>query len=175
MFQFQDTTIKLNKQNGFTLIELILYIALVTIILSALVPFAWSTVETGVKSSVQQEVNANARYISERTKYEIRNASGINSVSATSISLATSTPATNPTVIDLLGGNIRIKQGVGSTVNLNSENTVINSLIFTNYSSLDNKTKHIRFVMNVAASYAATRQEYQDSVVIDSSAEVRSN
>src|SRR3990167_11538866 len=65
---------------GFTLIELILYVALITIILSAIVPFAWNTVQTGVKSAVQQEVNANARYISERIKYEIRNSTGINSV-----------------------------------------------------------------------------------------------
>lgn len=163
------------REYGFTLIELILYVALITIILSALVPFAWNTVETGVKSAVQQEVNANARYISERIKYEIRNASGINSVAATSISLATSTGGTNPTVIDLSGGNIRIKQGAGSTINLNSTNTVINSLTFTNYTSGDNKTKHIRFVMTVAASFAAARPEYQDSVVVDSSAEVRSN
>lgn len=165
----------MKTERGFTFIELILYVAIVTIILSALVPFAWSAIETGVKSAVQQEVNANARYISERIKYEIRNATGINSVAAASISLATSTPATNPTVIDLLAGNIRIKQGAASAVNLNSANTVINSLTFTNYTSLDNKTKHIQFVMTVAAFFAAARQEYQNSVVIESSAEVRSN
>ncbi len=161
--------------DAFTLIELILYVALITIILSALVPFAWNTVQTGVKSSVQQEVNANARFISERIKYEIRTATAINSVGATAISLATATPATNPTIIDLVGGNIRIKQGAGTTTNLNSANTVITSLTFTDYSSPDTKTKHIEFVMNVAASFTAARQEYQDSVVITSSAELRSN
>ena len=163
------------KEKGFTFIELILYVAILTIILSALVPFAWNAVETGVKSAVQQEVNANARYISERIKYEIRNSTGINSVAATSISLATSTPATNPTIIDLSAGNIRIKQGAGSTMNLNSANTVVNSLTFTNYTSGNNKTKHIQFVMTVAASFAAARHEYQDSVVLESSAELRSN
>ena len=152
-----------------------------TIILSALVPFAWSAIETGVKSAVQQEVNANARYISERIKYEIRNSTDINlpvvGSSGTTLSIVTSIPATNPTIIDrdLPTGNITIKQGAGSTVNLNSANTVISSLTFTSYTSGDNKTKHIRFNMTVLASFAATRQEYQDSVVIESSAEVRSN
>src|SRR3990167_6083350 len=113
-FKFQIS----NSHKGFTFIELILYVAIVTIILSAIVPFAWSAIETGVKSAVQQEVNANARYISERIKYEIRNSIGINSVAAASISLATSTPATNPTIIDLSLGNIRIKQGAGIAVNL---------------------------------------------------------
>ena len=69
-----STTFKnvLKSGAGFTFIELILYVAIVTIILSALVPFAWSAIETGVKSAVKQEVNANARYLSERIKYEIR-------------------------------------------------------------------------------------------------------
>ena len=175
-FKFQIS----NSHKGFTFIELILYVAIVTIILSAIVPFAWSAIETGVKSAVQQEVNANARYISERIKYEIRNSIGINSVAAASISLATSTTATNPTIIDrdLPTGNIRITQGAASPVNLNSANTVINSLTFTDftdYVSGNFKTKHIRFVMTVAASFAPARQEYQDSVVVESSAEVRSN
>ena len=166
----------LKSGKGFTFIELILYVAILTIILSALVPFAWSAIETGVKSAVQQEVNANARYISERIKYEIRNSIDINlPITATSISLVTSTPATNPTIIDLLAGNIRIKQGAATAVNLNSTNTVINSLTFTDYTSGNLKTKHIQFTMTVAASFAAARQEYQDSVVVEGSAEVRSN
>ena len=175
------TTEQFCGSGGFTFIELILYVAIVTIILSALVPFAWSAIETGVKSAVQQEVNANARYISERIKYEIRNSTDINlpvvGSSGTTLSIVTSIPATNPTIIDrdLPTGNITIKQGAGSTVNLNSANTVISSLTFTSYTSGDNKTKHIRFNMTVLASFAAARQEYQDSVVIESSAEVRSN
>jgi len=164
----------MKNQRGFTFIELILYVAIVTIILSAIVPFAWSAIETGVKSAVQQEVNANARYMSEIIKYEIRRASEITTVTSTSISLANFSPDTT-TVIDLSGGNIRINKNGGGAVDLNSANTVINSLTFTNYTSGDNKTKHIQFTINIAASFAAARQEYQDSVVIESSSEVRSN
>jgi len=164
---------------GFTFIELILYVAIVTIVLSALVPFAWSAVETGVKSAVQQEVNANARYISERIKYEIRNANSINSVTSTSCtinSIDLNTPTNATTVIDVSGGKIRIKYGAaGIPVNLNSDNTNVNCLTFTNYTSGDNKTKHIKFVITIAASFAAVRQEYQDSVAVESSSEVRSN
>lgn len=143
--------------------------------LSALVPFAWDAIQTGVKSSVQQEVNAGARYISERLKSEIRNATGINTVTTTSLSLSTSSPATNPTVIDLSSGNIRITQGAGSPVNLNSANTLVTNLTFTDFTSPDAKTKHIQFVITLAASYSAARSEYQDTIVVESSAEVRSN
>ncbi len=79
---------KLNNK-GFTFIELILYVAIVAIMMTALIPFAWNAIEGGVKSATEQEVFSQARYVSERIKYEVRNASSINSVTATQISLAT--------------------------------------------------------------------------------------
>ena len=170
-------TITILYQKGFTFIELLLYLAIVTIMMTALIPFAWNTIEAGVKNSTEQEVFSNARYISEQLNYQIRNASGINSVSATSISLATFNANTNPTVIDLSSGNIRMKQGTGAVINLNSANTTISSLTFTNYTSADNKTKNIQYVLTIAASFpsAGQRQEYNESVTIESSAELRSN
>ena len=66
-----------------------------------------------------------------------------------------------------------IKQGTTDAININSVNTVINSLAFTNYTSGDGKTKHVKFVINLAAKYGAARQEYQDSILIEGSAEVK--
>jgi prepilin-type N-terminal cleavage/methylation domain-containing protein len=158
MTKISNLTKNLNSHKGFTLIELILYISILTIILSALVPFAWNSIGTGVKSSVQQEVNSNARYASERIKYEIRKASGISSVLPNSIHLTNFSPDTF-TLIYLSDGNIMINKNGSSVANLNSTNTVINSLTFTNYTSPDTKTKHIQFVINIAAKYGASRQE----------------
>lgn len=166
-----------NYQSGFTFIELILYISIVTMMMTTLIPFAWNVIQGGAKSATQQEVFSNARYISERMKYEIRNAAGINSVSATSISLVASPSANNPTVIDLSDGNIRIKQGSGSTINLNSQNTTVSSLTFTNYTSSDSKTKHIQFSFTLNAYYpnAGTKSEYNETTIVEGSAEVRNN
>jgi prepilin-type N-terminal cleavage/methylation domain-containing protein len=179
MFQSTGSLTQRNwqrKRRGFTFIELILYLAIVSIVLGALVPFAFTVIGSGVKSSTQQEVFSSARFISERIKYEIRNATGINSVSATSLSLATATGSTNPTVIDLSGGNIRIKQGVSTAVNLNSANTTVPSLSFVNFTSGDNKTKHVQFTFTLNANFNSTvRQEYQETMTVEGSAEVRSN
>ena len=160
---------------GFSFIELMLYVALLTTMLVTLIPFAWSIVEGGVKNSTQQETFSQARYITERLKYEIRNATGITSVSATQITLTTSTPATNPTVIDVLSGNMRIKQGAASAVNLNSNNSTVSAVTFTNLSSSDNRSKHIAFHFTVTANFAAVGQAYQESTVEEGSAEVRNN
>lgn len=161
--------------SGFTFIEIILYMAIVAIVLGSLVPFAWAIIGSGVKSASQQEVFSASRYVSERIKYEIRNASGINSVTATSISLASATTANNPTVIDLSGGKVRVTYGATTAVNLNSTDTNVSSLAFTNYTSADNLTKNIQFTFTLQSNFNSARQEYSETTSVQGSAEVRSN
>lgn len=163
----------LNK--GFTYIEFLVYIGLFTLILVSIIPFAWNVIGGNAKSATEQEVFANYRSIDSKISYAIRNASGINSVAATSISLANTDASQNPTVIDLSGGNIRIKKGVSSAINLNSAKTTVSSLTFTNYTSGGNETKHISWQYTISANYGSARQEYTESVNSSSSAELRSN
>lgn len=170
-------SVVVNNMRGFTFIELILYIALVVLMMAALIPFAWNVIGTGAKSTTEQEVFSNARYISNRLQYEIRNATNISTISATQIILATSIPSTNPTVIGLSGGNLTVTQGGGSAVNLNSQNASVSALTFTNYSSGDSRSKHVQFIFTVKANYtgAGPRQEFNEATTIESSAELRSN
>ncbi|HSW96876.1 MAG TPA: prepilin-type N-terminal cleavage/methylation domain-containing protein [Candidatus Saccharimonadales bacterium] len=164
-------------QKGITLIETIIYIAIVSLIMTSLIPFAWNVIEGGVKSSTEQEVFDNARFISEQIKYQIRNATGINSVSSTQISLATANSATNPTIIGVSGTNLTMQQGAGSALNLNSQNATVSGVTFMTYTSGDNKTKNIQFVFTVNANYSGSgsRQELNESTTIEGDAEVRSN
>ncbi|HSW87944.1 MAG TPA: prepilin-type N-terminal cleavage/methylation domain-containing protein [Candidatus Saccharimonadales bacterium] len=166
-----------HDQKGITLIETIIYISIVSLIMTSLIPFAWNVIEGGVKSSTEQEVFDNARFISEQIKYQIRNATGINSVSSTQISLATSNSATNPTIIGVSGTNMTMQQGAGSALNLNSQNATVSGVAFTTYTSADNKTKNIQFVFTVNANYsgAGSRQELNESTTIEGDAELRSN
>lgn len=153
--------------------ELILYVAILTIILVPLVNFSGVVVQMQAKSSVEQEVWGTGRMIAERIKYEIRNASGINTVTTTSISLGNSNAMLNPTVIDLAVGQVRIKQGVGAITALSGSMVTISNLVFTSYTSIDNKTKNIGFSFTVGET--GTRSEYTASQNINGDAEVRSN
>ncbi len=171
------------KMEGFTLIELILYVSIVTIILTSLIPFAWNIIEDGAKSSTQQEVSTAGRYVSERVKYEIRNAAGIDTAnsnfdldlatdSTKKLTLLESGPST---VINVVGGIVEISQNGNPAVSLNSNTTKVTSLLFSNYSSSDNKTKNIQFNFTMQSAYASPRQEFTQTITIDSDAEVRSN
>lgn len=173
-------------KKGFTFVEVILYIAILTIVLGAIVPFAWNAIGLGVKSNTEQEVYTAARYLSERLKYEIRNADGIdassdfdtNLVSDASKELSLSqVGSSSSTVFSVSDGRVFVSQGGGDPVVLQSNDTKVTDLTFTDYSSDDGKTKNIGFTLTVEANYpnAGMRQEYQESVTLESGAEIRNN
>lgn len=169
------------SQLGFTYIEAILYIAIVTIMLNALVPFAWNIINSSAKSSTEQEVYSAARFISEKIKYEIRNSNGINTAGSTfdtspgTLSLSNTDSTKNPTIITITNGKVTLKYGASAAVDLNSADTTVTSLIFTNYTSSDNKTKNVQFSLTAIDNLNTSRQEYNETISLESDAEIRSN
>lgn len=153
----------MKKNQGFTLIELLLYIAILSIVVVAVVQFGTLVITNSSKSATQEEVYSNGRYIAEKIKYEIRNATSITTVSANSIVLGAKT-------ISLSGSNIQL-----NGVNLNSADVAISNLTFTNNSSGDNKTKNISFTFTATWIPTSARQEYTLSQTYQGSAEFRSN
>src|SRR3990172_1952153 len=72
---------------GFTLIELIVYVALVAIFITGAILFSWDVIYGREKSFNQQIVQQNARAALLRISYEIRRAQDIQSVSPTQLVL----------------------------------------------------------------------------------------
>jgi type II secretory pathway pseudopilin PulG len=171
----------LNSRNkGFTFIELILYVGIVSIVISAATLFAWDIIYGRVKSTIQQEVSQNLRFVSQRIMYEVRNASDSNLVAADSICLANSDAERNPTRIYLNSGRVRIGWG-GGTSNctalthdepLTSDTIAVTALSFTDLSS-GTDSKNIKFSITVEST--ADRKEWLLSETYASAVELRSN
>lgn len=170
-------SIQIKTQIGFTLIEIILYIALLSIMLSGAIAVAWDMIYGRVKVRTQQELNHQVRFAMTRINYEIRNASGINTVSANSISLVQADSSRNPVVIDLVAGRLRIGWGnsgpcaVSAPCFLTSSDVNITGLTFTNFSSGGSKQIQTQF----SASTSGARSEYQASQTLKTSAEIQSD
>lgn len=169
-------------RKGSTLIEIVLYVALLAIMMSAILPVALQIINTGTKSGVTQEVYQSARYASERIKYEIRNSGGLNVASSTfNVNLAVTpgaalylvgyTSSTNPTIIDVATSTLRIRQGTSTAVLLNSIDTLVGSLVFSNYST--STYNNVGLVLTMTDAATSTRQEYNASTTIDASVELR--
>lgn len=171
------------QKKGFTFIEMLLYMGIVSFILTAIVSFAWNIIYLGVKNNTQQEITTATRLVSERLKYEIRNAQAIGpsdfgdnfaTDSTKNISLLEKSPR-DVTQFFVQDGKLFIQEDGATAVALQSDTTKITNLVFTNYSSDDAATQQIGFTLTVETWYpnAGERQEYQGSMTIESSAEVR--
>jgi hypothetical protein len=167
----------LNSKHGFTFIEIILYLALTSIILVAAIRFSWDVIYGQVKSRVQREVNQNMRFVSERIVYEIRNSSSINSLTSSSISLAMSDSSRNPTNIDINNGKIRIGYGssgscpVSSPCNITSDQINVTQLNFTDLSTAN--SGHINLAITMEYLNSSDRSEWEKIQTYQTSVELR--
>jgi hypothetical protein len=169
-------------QKGFTFIEMILYTALVSVFLFGVIDFGWNVIYGNVKSRNYQEVTQNLRFAEKRILFEIRNASGINSVATQSICLSNSDVTRNPTRIYLSSGVLRIGWGGGSPTCASLTNDMpliddlvtVSSLNFVNLSS-GSLTKNIQVSLTLSANNPSGRSEWARTQTFVTSAEIRSN
>lgn len=175
--------IEKRQQAGFSLIEMILYVAIVSIFLTAAIYYGWSSIYGRIKSQVQLDVNYNLNLITSRFGYEIKNAKSINSLSATDLCLEMSPTPRNPTRFYLSSGVLRVAWGGGSgdctsmtnDEPLSSDSVNISNLLFTNLSSGGGETKNVKYGITVENVNPSNRSEWEASQSYSSSVELRSN
>lgn len=142
-------------QKGFTLVEIIIYIGILALIITALASFGFSVMSSNSKTAAVAEVQANARTALDVIAQKIRASSGINSVSVGdpgTLSLSMSDASKNPTIFNLNAdnGRLQIKEGAGSTVFFTSNDVRVANLVFTDYSQAGERG-HIR--VNITVEY----------------------
>jgi prepilin-type N-terminal cleavage/methylation domain-containing protein len=126
------------QQQGFTLIELILYISLLSIFLSGAIIFAWDVIYSREKAHAQRMVNQSASTAMMRIDYEIRNAETITSITPTQLVLS---KGGSTTTFNLNGTTLEISQDGSGPFPLTSNQTKVTNLVFseTNTSLVNTK------------------------------------
>lgn len=166
------------KQRGFGFLEMILYMGILAVFISGAIQFAWSMIYGRLKGNVQQEVSDNLRLAVARIAFEVRNASDITSVTGSTLTLANTDAARNPTVFDVTGGRLRIGYGSGGSCPTTSPcplttDRVTTAVSFTNLTGTG--TKNVRFTVTVtSAGGVGIRSELARTESFTSAAEVRS-
>ena len=127
------TNYRRQPTKGFTLVELLLYVSLSSIILLSVSVFVTSLLEARVKNQVIAEVEQEGIQVLQIITQTGRNAVAINGpetgASSTSLSFNTVISGNNPTVFDLTEGAIRIKEGGDSPVVLTNKTLVTASAL----------------------------------------------
>lgn len=127
-----------HTQSGYTLLELLLYIAIVAPLLLGVSVFFAGVETSRIKNQSIAEVHEQARHVTDYVTFMIRNSTGITSPtpgnSSASLTLAMPLSAQNPTVINLSSGALRATEGATSAVPLTSSGVTVSGLTFTNMS-----------------------------------------
>lgn len=139
---------------GFTLIETMIYLVIISSFLATVVFFGVKIVESSDRARVQSEVQQNLRVGMERMVREIRTADNLNAGSSIFgsspgiLSITHDTAGNDPTIFDLSGGALRITQGLNGPYNLTSDDVTVTNLVFTNLSR-GTRTEIVRIEMTV--------------------------
>ena len=124
-------------RKGFSLLEFILYFALLSIIVTVVTSFTVDIIKTRAKAEVIAEVEQNTRFLLLRIVRSTRRATGINNGGSTFnndngvLSLNQDGAALSPTVFDLSGGAVRIKEGAASATPLTAPDVTVTKLRFS--------------------------------------------
>ena len=153
------------RQKAFTLIEFVIYGALVTIIVGALVLTSVNVLTGRAKITAIEEVNHNARFALERVMHEIRRAEAITlplpGSFASSLNLVDADGDVREFHLDQgIGNALQLTIGNGTPVSLTSDSVVVKNLKFTNVSQSNETPGTIRIEVTVAFKNPLERPEW---------------
>ena len=154
-------------KKGMTLIEIIIYVAILGFISTAFMTMSINMLSLKSKSVSQLEISSNLRFISQKINYETRNAKSILATTASSLTLSLSDSSRSSTIFDLNNGNIRLGFGSGGscpTTNpciLNSNLVNISAFTVTNLSSGDSSTQNVRYTISGKYINDSGRAEFE--------------
>ncbi|MEY4744381.1 MAG: hypothetical protein RL272_326 [Candidatus Parcubacteria bacterium] len=164
---------------GATLLEFLVYVAIIGVVLTTATSFAVEFVNAQAKAAAIAEAVRNARFAASRMEIEIREASDVNAGSSVfgsnpgTLSLATANVGTNPTVFTVSGGALNVQQGGGAVIPLTNSKVDVQEFTVENVSTAG-KTKAIRIHLKVAAKNAGNLVEQAASTVVESTVRIES-
>ena len=153
------------KKNGFTIIETIVYVAIFSLVVGALVTFILNINSSRLRSQTMLEVKGQGADLMRTLTTAIKNSTAINSpgtgLSSGVISIETSDPAKNPTIFSANGEAIFITEGSADPIALTNNKVRVTGLVFTNATKIDTPgVVQIRFTIQNTAQQTLPEQQY---------------
>jgi len=131
----------MKKLKGFTLIELILYMTLVSAFVTGAILFAWDVTYGREKFNQQQIVEQSTKMALVRISYEIRRAKNIQSIAKEQIILDNNG---STTTIASSSGHIVLTAAGSGPYTLTSNQVIVTDLSFTSVTPMNNNSKNIK-------------------------------
>lgn len=164
-----------SKTSGYTLIELLLYVVIISTLLTTVTLFFGMTVETRVKNQSIAEVNDQGVLVMDHITQTIRNASSISAPtpggSGSSLTLVVPTSSLSPTIFNLNGTALQVKEGTTATIALTNNDIQVTNLTFKNLTR-SGTPGNVQVSFTLSRFNPNNRNEYDYQKTFTSAAEV---
>lgn len=153
--------------SGFTLVETIVYAALISIVIGMIVVVAFQVISGNSNLSEKIFLEEEANFLLRKIEWVIGGASSINSPnsgnssnSSLSVDKFGFTAGENPVVFNISEGNITIERGSGDPVTLNSAFVKIENATFTHIAASSSTPAGIKVELSVKNTGSPGTREY---------------
>lgn len=167
---------------GFGFFETILYLALFSLMATALLNFSWDVLDLGTKERSSRSVFSDARFASERINYFIRHSAGIdtgNSVFGSNsgkLVLNTLGDSGDTVTIDIQSGNLVLSETGRTDVVLNSPLTQVEGLEFHRYGTVEDGSEYVDFTLTLqSVNYEESVSSQQARTSVQGGAFIRND
>ena len=139
------------RNNGFTLIEMIVYIGLFSMIIGGAIVSAYNIFESINRNQTKAMMAEEGIFIIGKINWALTGATAIDLLYSNKISITKSgiSPSDDPLIFDNSDGEMRLKRGVNSPQIINNTNVKINNLVFVHTISSGNGIS----LENISASF----------------------
>lgn len=164
MISKRNTNESIHGSDGFTVLELLLYVTISSSVLLIAVMFMGAMLEARIKNEVIAEVEQQGHAAMHKIVEVLRNGQSVVSPTpgnaSTILSVATYAPLMNPTIFDVATGTLRIKEGATSTVPLTSSSVAVSGFSVHNVSRAATPGS-VRVMFTVRYNAESLRGEYE--------------
>jgi len=182
MKRFTIYDLRFTNDNGFSLIEMLIYVALVATIISSVVFFGIWIIRVSVKSRINSDVMGNARSAMETMAYEIKKSQSVYAPTSVfdsnpgQLSLEQTNAAgsdESSSFIDffICGQSLCLKREKANPIILTNNSVRVTSLLFSQrLNSIESPSIQIKLRVESASS---TKPEYTNSIDLTTTANLR--
>jgi type II secretory pathway pseudopilin PulG len=157
-------------RKGFTIIELLVYIGIFSVVVVAFVTIFISIVRVQSNQSSEVEVESQVQFVLQQIQYYVEQSNLIDlplDTATTTLVLETASSSENPTTLTLASGTLYVQQTVGGSLQaLSSQQVTISNLSFTRHT---NGTSPDSLSVGFTLSYNTSNTEQTFSQPIETS------
>ena len=154
-------------QRGFTLIEVVIYIALFSILIGGVVVSAYTILESNGRSQTERGLVQEGNFLLDKINWIMLDCQTINyplpNTSSTNISIDTWASTTNPYIIETIGNNITIQKGTSTPQVLNNPDYSIENTKFIHIQKSENNfvshSLYVEFILHTRTLHGSIISE----------------